>query len=87
MKSFLLSTLCLIVSSAVLPAQVGQDIKNLGHDTKTATEAGAKKTKNGTKKAYHSSKHAVKKGAHKTATATEKGADKVADKTETDTAK
>ncbi len=57
-------------------AQVGQDIKDAGHDTKTATEKGAKKSTSAVKKGYKKSTHATKKGIHKSA-------DKVADKTST----
>lgn len=80
MKTALLCAF-LFAGSALLPAQVGQDLKAAGHDTKDAATTATQKTKNGTKKAYHKSKSGVKKGVHKTATATEKGANKVDQKT------
>jgi len=50
-------------------------LADTGHDTKTATEEGAKSTST-VKKGYKKSTHATKKGIHK-------GAEKVADKTST----
>jgi hypothetical protein len=44
-------------------AQVGQDMKNAGHDTKDATVTGAHKTAHGTKKVYHKSVSGTKHGA------------------------
>ncbi len=63
---------------AALPSysQVGQDVKDAAHDTKTATEKGAKKSTHAVKKGFKKSTHATKKGINK-------GADKVADKTST----
>jgi len=70
MKPLLLS-LVLLLTPAFLPAQVGQDMKDAGHDIKNgATDAGHSVKKGATK-----STHAVKKGVHKTAT-------KVSDKTQ-----
>lgn len=80
MKTALLSVL-LFASASVLPAQVGQDLKAAGQDTKDAATTAGHKTKNGTKKAYHKTKTGVKKGVHKSATETEKGAAKLDDKT------
>ena len=62
------ATLLLTAGCFAMSAQVGQDIKAAGHDTKDAATTATRKTKNGTKRAYHKSTHAVKKGAHKTAT-------------------
>jgi hypothetical protein len=80
MKTAVAAVVLLIGSSATY-AQVGQDLKAAGQNTKDATVTGAKKTGKGTKKAYKSSTHAVKKGTHKAADATAKGAGKVEDKT------
>jgi hypothetical protein len=85
MKIALLSATLLIGASFVLPAQVGQDLKNAGSDVKDAATTGAKKTKNGTTKAAKATGKGVKKGTNKAASETEKGAGKVKDKTTTDT--
>lgn len=82
MKSVLLSVL-LFASSGLLPAQVGQDLKAAGQDTKDAATTAGHKTKMGTKKAYHKTKRGVKRGVHKSATETEKGAAKLDEKTST----
>jgi hypothetical protein len=81
-----IATLSLILgASTALPiyAQVGQDLKAAGKDSKDAVVTGAKKTGNGTKKVYKTSTHGVKKGTHKAAAATANGANKVAGKTST----
>ena len=78
------TTLCsvfLLLGAGLMQAQVGQDIKAAGQDTKDAATTAGHKTKNGTKKAYHKTKHGVKKGIHKGATETEKGAAKLDAKT------
>jgi outer membrane lipoprotein-sorting protein len=76
-----IAAIVLFVGTSVVYAQVGQDLKAAGQNTKDAAVTGAKKTGNGTKKAYKSSTHAVKKGTNKAANTTAKGAKKVADKT------
>jgi hypothetical protein len=50
-----------------------QDMKDAGHDTKSAAKSAANGTKQGTKKAYHSTKRGTKKAWHKTENTT-KGA-------------
>jgi hypothetical protein len=71
-----------LTCSTVAFAQVKQDLKNAGHETKDAakdtghgvkvgTEKGYHATKTGTKKSYHATKHATTKAYHKTATGTE----------------
>lgn len=80
MKATILSIALIIGMCAALPAvcsqTVGQDVKDAGHDTKTATEKGYNKSTHGVKKGFKKSTHATKKGINK-------GADKVADKTST----
>jgi hypothetical protein len=78
MKNTILSFALAIGVCASVPAysQVGQDVKDAAHDTKTATEKGAKKSTSAVKKGVTKSTHATKKGVHK-------AADKVADKTTT----
>jgi hypothetical protein len=51
-----------------LHAQVKQDLKDAGEDTKDAAKVGAKKSGHEIKKGATKSTHAVKKGVHKTAT-------------------
>lgn len=77
MKATIL-TLAIAVGLASFPAysQVGQDIKDAAHDTKTATVKGTKKSTHAVKKGYKKSTHESKKGVNK-------AADKVADKTDT----
>ena len=89
MKATILS-LALTVGLASLPAysqDVGQDVKDAAHDTKTATVKGTKKTTDAVKKGATKSTEATKKGYKKSTEATKKGinktADKVADKTDT----
>ena len=82
MKTVFLSVL-LFASSSLLPAQVGQDLKAAGHDTKDAATTAGHKTKMGTKKAYRKTKNGVKRGVHKSAAETEKGAAKLDEKTAT----
>jgi hypothetical protein len=79
MKTLILSLAVSIGLCVAIPGfaqSVGQDAKDAGHDTKTATEKGATKTTSAVKKGYKKSTHGVKKGVNK-------GADKVADKTST----
>ena len=89
MKATILS-LALTMGLASLPAysqDVGQDVKDAGHDTKTATVKGTKKTTEATKKGVNKTTEETKKGYKKSTEATKKGihktADKVADKTDT----
>ncbi len=86
MKRAILSSV-LVLATFGLPAfaQVGQDLKAAGQDTKDAAKTGAHKTANGTKRAYRATKRGVKKGTHKVANATQRGAGKVADKTASST--
>ncbi len=79
MKATILSLALTAGMFATLPAysqNVGQDLKDAGHDTKTATVKGTKKSTHAVKKGYKKSTHATKKGVNK-------AADKVADKTST----
>ena len=79
MKATILSIALTVGMCAAIPAYsqtVGQDVKDAGHDTKTATEKGYNKTTHGVKKGYKKSTHGTKKGVNK-------AADKVADKTTT----
>lgn len=80
-----LFTVLLLAGVTIVSAQVGQDLKHAGADTKDAATTATKKTKNGTKKAYHKTKQGTKKVVHKGASETEKGANKVSDKTATST--
>jgi hypothetical protein len=100
MKATILS-LALTVGLGSLPAysqDVGQDVKDAAHDTKTATVKGTKKSTEATKKGVDKTTEATKKGVDKTTEATKKGykksteatkkginktADKVAEKTDT----
>jgi len=100
MKATILS-LALTMGLASLPAysqDVGQDVKDAAHDTKTATAKGTKKSTGAVKKGatksteatkdgYNKSTEATKKGFKKSTDATKKGvnktAEKVADKTST----
>ncbi len=88
MKTTLLSIALLLGTYTVAPAfasQVGQDMKDLGHDSKNAAKHSTEATKKGVKKGWHKTKKGVKKGVHKGASETEKGANKVKDKTDTST--
>jgi hypothetical protein len=80
MKTALLG-IFLLTATAAVQAQVGQDVKNAGHDTKDAATDAAHDTSTATKKAGHKTAHGVKKGTHKAAAETEKGADNVRNKT------
>ncbi len=76
MKNVFLSlALFATVLSVPVYAQVGQDLKAAGENTKDAAKTGTKKTGHAVKKGATTSTHAVKTGAHKTAT-------KVSDKTQ-----
>ena len=79
MKHTILSLALVFGLGATLPGfaqTVGQDAKDAGHDTKTATEKGVTKSTSAVKKGFKKSTHATKKGVNK-------AADKVADKTST----
>lgn len=64
--------------SASAFAQVGQDLKNAGHDTADATKTAAHDTAHGTKKVYHKTANGTKTAAHDTAHATKVTAGKTA---------
>lgn len=66
--AFLSVALFAMAISVPLRAQVGQDLKSAGENTKDAAKTGAKKTGHAVKKGATTSTHAVKKGVHKTAT-------------------
>ena len=78
MKNTFLSLTLLAGLCTAMPmfSQVGQDVKDAGHDTKTASEKGYNKSTHAVKKGFKKSTHATKKGINKSA-------DKVADKTST----
>ncbi len=79
MKATILSIALTIGMYATVPAYsqtATQDVKNAGHDTKTATAKGYNKSTSGVKKGY-------KKSTHATKTSVNKGANKVAGKTST----
>ncbi len=60
------ATLTLTLSSALAVAQTaGQDLKNAGSDTKSATKSAGSGVSKGTKKAYHKTKSGTKKAYHK----------------------
>src|SRR5947209_5529631 len=80
MKTAIFSVM-LLAGSGLMFAQVGQDMKAAGQDTKDAATTAGHKTKNGTKRAYNKTKTGTRKGIHKGATETEKGAGKVDQKT------
>ena len=80
MKTVVLSIM-LCAGAGIVSAQVGQDMKAAGQDTKDAATTAGHKTKRATRRAYHKSKSGVKKGVHKTATATENGAARLDEKT------
>ena len=75
MRSVLLPLALLVAGSLAVPvySQVGQDMKDLGHDSKTASEKGATKAGHAVKKGATKSTHAAKTGVHKTATAVSDG--------------
>ena len=75
----------LLLGAAVsLPAvaQVKDDLKDAGHNTKEAAKDAGKATATGTKKAAKDVKKGAKKTTHAAASETEKGADKVKEKTQ-----
>ena len=52
--------------AATIVAQTpGQDMKNAGSDTKSATKSAGSGISKGTKKAYHKTKRGTKKAYHK----------------------
>ena len=60
-------------SDGVRTAQ-SKDMKDAGHDTKTAAKDVGHGTKTGTKKVYHATKHGTKKAWDKTKNTTKEGA-------------
>lgn len=85
MRTTLFSIALLVGGSLVVPAQVGQDLKDAGSSVKDAATTSTEKTKNGTKKAAKATAKGVKKGTNTVASETEKGAGKVKGKTTTAT--
>lgn|ERR1035441_3936498 len=79
-----LCTFLLATGLVTLPltAQVKDDLKDAGHETKEAGKDVGDATATGVKKTGKAIKKGTKKAAHATASATEKGADKVKEKTE-----
>jgi hypothetical protein len=71
-------TILLLVFVVAMPiyAQVGQDLKNAGQDTKDAAVTGSKKTGHAVKKGATTSTHAVEKGATTSTHAVKKGVHK-----------
>ena len=67
MKTLFVS-LALLAASIPAWAQVGQDLKNAGEDTKNAAVTGTKKSTKAVKKGATKSTHAVKKGVHNSST-------------------
>ncbi len=85
MKSILLCTAFLMAGSVLLPAQVGQDAKDLGHDTKTAAEKGDAQDEDRSEEGLpHKHSRREERVRTKRPRKQEKGAGKVADKTQTD---
>jgi len=68
--------------SVSVVAQVKDDLKDAGHETKKAAKDTGKATATGTKKAAKDVKKGTKNAAHGAASETEKGADKVKEKTQ-----
>ena len=62
--------LAVTCSMGVAQAQVGQDLKNAGHDTADATKTAGEKTAHTTKHVAHSTAHTTSRTAKKTATGT-----------------
>jgi cytoskeletal protein RodZ len=75
----LILTGVLALGATQMQAQVGQDLKNAGHDTADATKTGAHDVAHGTKTATNHTVHRTKIIAHATKRDTVKGADKTAD--------
>ena len=65
------------------PPQVGQDMKNAGHDTANAGKTVGHDTAHGTKVAAHDTAHGTKVAAHKTSHVAKRGAHKTAHGTRT----
>ncbi|MBV9268420.1 MAG: hypothetical protein JO061_19795 [Acidobacteriaceae bacterium] len=78
--AFLSIALFAMAISVPLRAQVGQDLKNAGEDTKDAAKTGAKKTGHAVKKGATTSTNAVDKGATKSTHAVKRGVHKTATK-------
>ena len=75
--AILLAATC---SMGVAQAQVGQDLKNAGHDTSDAAKTAAHKTAHTTKYGAHRTEHFTRRTAHKTATGTRNVGRRVEDK-------
>jgi cytoskeletal protein RodZ len=82
----------MVFGASQMRAQVGQDLKNAGHDTADATKTAAHDTAHGTKVAAHDTAHGTKVATHHTvhrtkviAHATKRDTEKGADKTATGT--
>jgi len=77
LMSFLLAVFCCM---GVAQAQVGQDLKNAGHDTADATKTAGHKTASTTKRVAHRTAHTTSRAAKKTATGTRNVGRRVEDK-------
>lgn len=77
MRTRMLSIAFLVAGALAVPAysQVGQDLKDAGHDAGHDVKKGATKSTHAAKTGATKSTHAAKRGIHKTAT-------KVSDKTQ-----
>ncbi len=77
MRNKLLSLALLFGAFTLVPAyalqNAGQDAKDLGHDTKTATKKGYNKSTEGAKKGAEKTTEGVKTGTEKTTSGTKKG--------------
>ena len=59
------------IGMGVAQAQVGQNLKNAGHDTAAAAKTAGHKAAHATKHIAHRTGHATSRAAHKTATGTQ----------------
>jgi len=75
--AILLAVTC---SMGAAQAQIGQDLKNAGHDTADATKTAGHKTAQTTKHVAHSTAHTTSRAAKKTATGTRNVGRRVEDK-------
>jgi hypothetical protein len=75
--AILLAVTC---SMGAAQAQVGQHLKNAGHDTADATKTAGHKTTHETEHIVHRTAHTTKRAAHKTATGTRNVGRRVEDK-------
>lgn len=67
----------LVVSAPAFSQTAGQDLKDAGHDTKSATKATGRGIKKGTKTGYRKTKNGTKKAYHKTGSGIAKVGDKM----------